>query len=35
MPEASFIGIRLVRPVQTPSKEEIDAYYDKAAIPDY
>jgi formylglycine-generating enzyme required for sulfatase activity len=35
MPEASFIGIRLVRPVQTPSKAEIDAYYDKAAIPDY
>lgn len=35
MPEASFIGIRLVRPVHTPSNEEIMAYYDKAAIPDY
>lgn len=35
MPEASFIGIRLVRPAQTPSKNEINAYYDKAAIPDY
>src|SRR5690554_588904 len=35
MPEASFIGIRLVRPVNTPTKEEIMAYYDKAAIPDF
>lgn len=35
MPEASFIGIRLVRPAQPPSKDEILAYYDKAAIPDY
>ena len=35
LPDASFIGIRLVRPVAVPSKEEVMAYYDKAAIPDY
>lgn len=35
MPDASFVGIRLVRPVHAPSKEEIMAYYDKAPIPDY
>jgi sulfatase modifying factor 1 len=35
MPEAPFIGIRLVRPATPPSKEEIDAYYDKAPIADY
>lgn len=34
-PEAPFIGMRLVRPVIPPSKEEIIAYYDKAVIPDY
>lgn len=35
MPEAPFIGIRLVRPANPPSKEEIIAYYDKAPIADY
>ncbi len=34
-PEAPFIGIRLVRPVNPPSKADIDAYYDKAPIKDY
>lgn len=34
-PEAPFIGMRLVRPVNPPSKSEIDAYYDKAVIADY
>jgi sulfatase modifying factor 1 len=34
-PEAPFIGIRLVRPVNPPSKAEIDAYYNKAPIADY
>lgn len=34
-PEAPFVGMRLVRPVTPPSKEEIIAYYDKAVIPDY
>jgi sulfatase modifying factor 1 len=34
-PEAPFIGMRLVRPFHTPSKEEIDAYYDQPVIPDY
>lgn len=34
-PEAPFVGIRLVRPVTLPSKEEILAYYDKAPTPDY
>jgi len=34
-PEAPFIGIRLVRPLNTPKKEDIDAYYNKAPIKDY
>jgi sulfatase modifying factor 1 len=34
-PEAPFVGIRLVRPLLTPTKEEIDAYYNKAPIADY
>jgi sulfatase modifying factor 1 len=34
-PEAPFIGMRLVRPVMTPSKEDINAYYDQPVIPDY
>lgn len=34
-PEAPFIGIRLVRPVNQPSKAEIEAYYNKAPIADY
>ncbi|MES2809732.1 MAG: SUMF1/EgtB/PvdO family nonheme iron enzyme [Bacteroidota bacterium] len=34
-PEAPFVGLRLVRPLETPSKEAIDAYYDKAPIKDF
>ncbi|MFD0939801.1 formylglycine-generating enzyme family protein [Pedobacter boryungensis] len=34
-PEAPFIGIRLVRPLNTPTKEEIDAYYNRPPIADY
>ncbi|WEK20263.1 MAG: SUMF1/EgtB/PvdO family nonheme iron enzyme [Candidatus Pedobacter colombiensis] len=34
-PEAPFIGMRLVRPLKTPSKADIDAYYNKAPIADY
>lgn len=34
-PEAPFVGLRLVRPVTPPSKEAIDAYYDKKPIADY
>jgi len=33
-PEAPFVGFRLVRPVMPPSKEEINAYYNQAPIPD-
>lgn len=35
LPDAPFVGIRLVRPLVTPSKEEISLYYDKAPIKDY
>src|SRR5690606_5180370 len=35
MPEAPFIGIRLVRPASPPSKEEIEEYYNKMPIEDY
>jgi formylglycine-generating enzyme required for sulfatase activity len=34
-PEAPFVGMRLVRPVKTPSKAEIDAYYNKQPIKDF
>ncbi len=34
-PEAPFIGMRLVRPVNPPSKAEIDAYYNHPVIADY
>lgn len=34
-PEAAFIGMRLVRPVNEPSAEEIKKYYDTPPIPDY
>jgi sulfatase modifying factor 1 len=34
-PEAPFVGMRLVRPVKTPSKTEIDAYYNKQPIKDF
>ncbi|MBD8489229.1 formylglycine-generating enzyme family protein [Echinicola sp. CAU 1574] len=34
-PEAPFLGIRVVRPLVTPSEEEIMAYYNQAPIDDY
>lgn len=34
-PEAPFVGMRLVRPVNPPSHEEIMEYYDKAPIKDF
>lgn len=34
-PEAPFVGLRVVRPLNTPSVEEINAYYDQAPIDDY
>lgn len=34
-PEGPFLGIRLVRPQDPPTEEEILAYYDKAPIADY
>lgn len=34
-PEAPFIGMRLVRPVNPPSAAEIDNYYNSPVIPDY
>ena len=34
-PEAPFVGLRLVRPLNTPTHEEILAYYDNAPIEDY
>lgn len=34
-PEAPFIGLRLVRPLNPPTHEEIMAYYDKAPIEDF
>jgi len=34
-PEAPFIGMRLVRPFEKPSDEEIEAYYSREPIPDY
>ena len=34
-PEAPFIGMRLVRPVNVPAKEAIDAYYNTAPLKDY
>ncbi len=34
-PEAPFVGIRIVRPVLTPSKTEIESYYNKAPIKDF
>ncbi|MGB4400293.1 MAG: SUMF1/EgtB/PvdO family nonheme iron enzyme [Daejeonella sp.] len=33
--EAPFIGVRIVRPLKTPSKEEIDLYYNRKPIADY
>lgn len=34
-PEAPFLGIRLVRPFNTPSPEEIKSYYTTSPITDY
>src|SRR5690606_23237289 len=34
-PEAPFVGMRLVRPVQPPSHQEIMEYYDKAPLKDF
>jgi formylglycine-generating enzyme len=34
-PEAPFIGLRLVRPLDPPSPEEIKKYYTQAPIEDY
>ena len=34
-PEAPFIGLRLVRPLNPPSPEEINAYYNAEPIADY
>lgn len=34
-PEAPFVGMRLVRPLNAPSHEEIMSYYDKAPIEDF
>lgn len=34
-PEAPFVGLRLVRPLQQPTAEEISTYYDKAPIKDF
>lgn len=34
-PEAPFLGLRVVRPLVSPSVEEITAYYDQAPIDDY
>lgn len=34
-PEGPFIGFRIVRPFNPPSKEEIENYYNQEPIPDY
>lgn len=34
-PEGQFVGFRIVRPLNPPSKEEIENYYNQPAIPDY
>lgn len=34
-PEAPFIGLRLVRPLNVPSPEQIQAYYNQEPIADY
>lgn len=34
-PEAPFVGLRLVRPVNPPSEAEIEAYYNQQPTPDY
>ncbi|MEX2514047.1 MAG: formylglycine-generating enzyme family protein [Cyclobacteriaceae bacterium] len=34
-PEAPFVGMRVVRPLQTPSSEEIETYYGTIPMEDY
>ncbi len=34
-PEAPFIGVRLVRPLNPPTEAEIEAYFERAPIEDY
>jgi sulfatase modifying factor 1 len=34
-PEAPFIGLRIVRPLNPPSPEDIKAYYEQEPIADY
>lgn len=34
-PEAPFVGIRLVRPLNTPSKKEIEDFYNQQPIADF
>lgn len=33
--EATFVGLRLVRPLNPPTKQEIEAYYNREPIPDF
>lgn len=35
LPEAPFVGFRIVRPFTQPTPEEIEAYYNQEPIPDY
>lgn len=35
LPEAPFVGFRIVRPLENPTVEEIEAYYNQEPIPDY
>ncbi len=35
MTSASFVGFRIVRPLKTPSKQEIEAYYNPPLMEDY
>jgi len=35
LPEAPFVGVRIVRPFRQPSNKEIDAYFNKKPIPDF
>lgn len=34
-PEAPFVGLRIVRPLQSPSPEEIEEYYNRKPIRDF
>jgi formylglycine-generating enzyme required for sulfatase activity len=35
LPEAPFVGLRIVRPLKIPSQKEIAEYYNKAPIKDF